>query len=199
MRQRRPGSSTRTGGRARPDRSRPRRSATCRGASVTRSPADEPLGRLAGLARQADVDLGDLGAGPLAGVGQAEPTRGSTGRPVDLRADLQLPVVERGVREPVAEREQRLDPLGVVPAVADLQALAVVDLADLGRCPGGRGRAAVGEDARVLRGEPAVGRSASRAGNVCVSLPRRVDVARRAGRRPPGPSARRRTRPRARP
>src|SRR6185436_6184805 len=81
--------------------------------------------RLAERGREADVDLADLAAAAPALV--ADP--GAHGRALVGGRHRQGGVVEARVRQPEAEREQRLDPLAVEPAVADLQALRVGGLA----------------------------------------------------------------------
>src|SRR3954452_10750665 len=85
--------------------------------------------------RVAEVELDDLGAGSRAGVRDAQRHRGAVRA---ARVDLQPVVAEGGVREPVAEREQRLLARGVVPAVADQDALVVARAAVGARDPLGR-------------------------------------------------------------
>ena len=106
--------------------------------------------------------------------------------------DLQVAVLEVGVREAVAERKQGCDGLAPVPPVTDLQAFGVVDLPYL-LPPGRTGCRAVGEGAGYCSGEPAVGVSASETGKVIGNLPDGLTSpnSRSAG---PAPSARRRTR-----
>ena len=86
----------------------------------------ELLRRLAGGGRVADIDLDRLRPGRPAGVGHIEPDRD---RPaLGMRRDGQMAEPEGGVRQPVAEGEQRLGARGVVPPVADLRALGEGDL-----------------------------------------------------------------------
>ena len=46
----------------------------------------------------------------------------------NLRTDIDLTILELGVAEAMAEREQRADAFGVKPAVADVDALFIVDV-----------------------------------------------------------------------
>src|SRR3954447_25944966 len=69
-------------------------------------------GRRAG---RSDVELGDLGTGGRTGVGHIGLDR--------RRGDRKVAVPERRVRQPVPEREQRRDLLGVVVPVPDEDAL----------------------------------------------------------------------------
>src|SRR4051812_26477807 len=86
-------------------------------------------GRLARRRREADVDLAHLGAEASPGVGDRE----ADARSVAARLGLEARVGEARVRQPEAEREQRLHARGVEPAVADPQALGVDGLAVLAR------------------------------------------------------------------
>ena len=75
-------------------------------------------------ARQPQIQLRDLAAVAAARVGHARGHRGARA-PARGGGDLQVAVGERGVRQAVAERERRLDALGVVPAVSHQHALLV--------------------------------------------------------------------------
>jgi hypothetical protein len=110
--------------------------------------ADEALARFAAGGRQREVQLRRLGAGPSAAVAYREADLDLV-LTVGARRDFELAVGERGVGQAVAEQEERLDVLAVIPFVADSETLAVADLPDAGvaRCPGG---AAVGERSRVV-------------------------------------------------
>src|SRR5262249_12865998 len=77
-----------------------------------------------------DVDLGHLGAGPLAAVDHGEINR--HGGKVVLaechfaRRDLEIFIREAGVRESVPERKERSDALGIVVAISDKDSLRIM-------------------------------------------------------------------------
>src|SRR5436309_11299963 len=85
-------------------------------------PAYQPFGRLARACRQAEVDLRDLGARTCTAIRELEAHLYGPGSAGRLRYHLELRVREAGVREPVAEREEWLDPQLVVAPVADSEA-----------------------------------------------------------------------------
>ena len=96
--------------------------------------------RLAGGGRVSDVQLGDVRAGAGAGVGHGGRHGGRAAR--GQRADVQVAEREGRVRQADTEREQWSLALGVVPAVADVDALGVLDVAaGAGPLGGGTGDA----------------------------------------------------------
>ena len=82
--------------------------------------------RRARATRKADVELGDIDPAPLADVLDRRLDDRVAGAGA-IGADLQVAVGELRVGEAEPERERRLDPLGIEPAVADEQPLLVAD------------------------------------------------------------------------
>jgi len=77
--------------------------------------------------------------------------------------DIQVRVIELGVRQPMSEREQRCDVLSVVPTIAHKDTFSVGHRADIiDRMPG------------YCAIEPAVGRSLIDLGKVSGSLPEKL-------------------------
>src|SRR4029077_16862686 len=94
------------------------------GIRVDRGETGQPLGRaLHRGVRAGRVDLHHLAAGPGAGIahGHAYADAGSVGRHRDRL------VRPAGIAVTVAEREQRLAAVTVVPAIADKQALGIAE------------------------------------------------------------------------
>nr|GFD55864.1 hypothetical protein [Tanacetum cinerariifolium] len=69
-----------------------------------------------------DIDLRHVGAGALAGVGDIE----RDGERL-AAGDGEVGISEAGVAQPMAEGEQRLLRLALIPAIADVGALDIVD------------------------------------------------------------------------
>src|SRR2546425_284915 len=88
-------------------------------------PAYQPFERLARACRQSEVHLRNLGTHTSTGIRDCEAHLHVPGAIGGLGFHLELSVGEAGVGEPVAEREERLDPALVVAPVADTEALAV--------------------------------------------------------------------------
>ena len=105
------------------------------GARETDARGAQLFGGLACGPRIAEVGLDDRDTGPGSGVGDGD----RRDDPTTHRVNGGVRERERGVAQPESKRELRLDRIGLIPAIADVQALGVVDRS---------------VDARILRGVP---------------------------------------------
>lgn len=125
---------------------------------------------------------GRSGEGPAYTCGTSTPSRGpvlrtvkATSRPSAVPARVRVRAGEGRVRQSVAEGEQRLYALGVVPAVADVEALRV----PLGAADARVAAGVPGDGVVIVAGREALGEAA----------PGRRTGRRRWRRRPPGPGS----------
>ncbi len=89
-------------------------------------PAHQPLGRLADALGQAEIDLCNLGTRVSTSIGDRETHLYGSAVLGRLGYHVEPVIGEARVGEPVAEREERLDPELVVAPVTDSESLTEV-------------------------------------------------------------------------
>ena len=98
------------------------------GLELDAAEAGEPLGRFPAAGDRRDVDLRHVAARQPSVILDPE----ADDQLLALEAGAQPVIVEVRVGQAVAEREKRLEPVGVVPAVADPRAFEIADRERLG-------------------------------------------------------------------